>query len=198
MFIDLGFVLNSDGQIPVDHGYLLYGALSATLPYIHNDAAIGVHPICGQQVGHRLLRLTARSTIAFRLNHEQVIDLMPLVGKQIVLAGTRIHIGAPSVSSLVAAPSLRSRLVTIKGYTDPGPFRDAVLRKIHEMGLGPMVEIALGRRRTIRIRDKEVIGFEVIVMALDAEESIKVQERGLGGRRHMGCGVFQANRCCAT
>jgi len=28
------------------------------------------------------------------------------------------------------------------------------------------------------------------VNGLTAEESIKLQEIGLGGRRHMGCGIF--------
>jgi hypothetical protein len=30
----------------------------------------------------------------------------------------------------------------------------------------------------------------VIIEGLTAEESLTIQEKGIGGRRHMGCGVF--------
>jgi len=30
----------------------------------------------------------------------------------------------------------------------------------------------------------------VLIEGLTAEESLTVQEHGLGGRRHMGCGLF--------
>jgi len=38
----------------------------------------------------------------------------------------------------------------------------------------------------------EIVGYELIIQGLTAEESITVQEQGLGGKRHMGCGVFVA------
>jgi CRISPR-associated protein Cas6 len=50
--------------------------------------------------------------------------------------------------------------------------------------------LTLGKRRTLRIREKEVVGHEVVIEGLTSEESLSVQERGLGGRRHMGCGIF--------
>ena len=35
-----------------------------------------------------------------------------------------------------------------------------------------------------------MIGYALRVFGLTAEESIRLQEEGLGGRRRMGCGVF--------
>ena len=45
-------------------------------------------------------------------------------------------------------------------------------------------------RRTLRINGKEIIGFPLQVSGLSASDSILLQERGLGGRRHFGCGIF--------
>ncbi|MGE3851660.1 MAG: type I-MYXAN CRISPR-associated protein Cas6/Cmx6 [Planctomycetota bacterium] len=45
-------------------------------------------------------------------------------------------------------------------------------------------------RRTVRIRDKEVVGYAMMVEGLSATDSIRLQTHGLGGRRHFGCGVF--------
>jgi CRISPR-associated protein Cas6 len=56
------------------------------------------------------------------------------------------------------------------------------------------VQLTLGKRRTLRIRNKEVVGYEVVLGKLAAEESLLVQSAGLGGRRRFGCGIFVPTR----
>jgi CRISPR-associated protein Cas6 len=58
------------------------------------------------------------------------------------------------------------------------------------MDISPESLLTLGKRRTIRIKDKEVVGYEVLIERLSASESLILQGTGLGGRRHMGCGLF--------
>ncbi len=41
-----------------------------------------------------------------------------------------------------------------------------------------------------RIKDKHVVAHTLLVSELTAEETIRLQEEGLGGRRKLGCGVF--------
>ena len=98
----------------------------------------------------------------------------------------------------IPAPALRSRLVTIKIVgadkdpsllTEPN-FQTAVHKQLSALGVSDQAELTLSKRRTFRIKRKEVIGYETIIEGLTAEESIRLQEAGLGGRRHMGCGVF--------
>jgi CRISPR-associated protein Cas6 len=42
----------------------------------------------------------------------------------------------------------------------------------------------------LRIRDRTIVGFSVLVQGLTAEESVQLQEEGIGGRGKMGCGFF--------
>ena len=49
-------------------------------------------------------------------------------------------------------------------------------------------------RRTLRICDKEIVGFALRVERLTAQESILLQEKGIGGRRRFGCGIFVVAR----
>jgi len=35
-----------------------------------------------------------------------------------------------------------------------------------------------------------VVGYAVVVRGLDPEGSLRLQERGLGGRRRFGCGLM--------
>jgi CRISPR-associated protein Cas6 len=83
---------------------------------------------------------------------------------------------------------LYSRLVTIKGFMEPKEFLEAAKRQLEKIEV--QTELQIGERRTFRIKDKQVVGFEIAATGLDAEDSIRLQESGLGGRRHMGCGVF--------
>jgi len=185
-------------QIPADHGYLLYSAVSRILPAAHEADGYGIHPIRGRQLGGRTLQLTEHSRLVIRAEAEQIAHFLPLAGKQLRVLDRTLRIGVPEVRSLVPAPALRSRLVTIKlpdvAAQRPDAaaetFRDVALRKLRDLSISAEAMLSLGKRRTLRIKDKEVVGYEVLIEALTAEESILVQEHGLGGRRHMGCGIF--------
>jgi CRISPR-associated protein Cas6 len=189
-------------EIPADHGYLLYAAIARVVPAFHSDAGVGVHPISGRLAGNRRLTLTDRSVLAIRLDSDRIGAALPLTGRRLDLGGCGLSVGVPEVRPLIASPAVRSRLVTIKLGDVNGhaavtveSFSAAARRKLDELGVSPAVSLTLGKRRTLRIKDKEVVGYEVIVEGLSAAESIAVQERGLGGRRLMGCGVFvPANR----
>ena len=50
------------------------------------------------------------------------------------------------------------------------------------------------RRQILRVKDKRVVGFPVIVSSLTPDESIRLEGFGLGGRGKMGCGFFGARR----
>jgi CRISPR-associated protein Cas6 len=98
---------------------------------------------------------------------------------------------------------LAARLVSIKGFTEPGPFLEAARRQLGALDMAGEPDIpqvlegpraGQPRRRVIRVRDKRVVGFPLIVSGLTAAESVRLQESGLGGRGKMGCGFFGAMR----
>ena len=199
MTIDLHFPLIATQPIPADHGYCVYSALSHALPVLHQHNGIAVHPIRGTQVGDRQLQLDDRSALAIRVPDNRIGEFIQLAGKQLRIAGTLLRVGVPRVYALTPAPALRSRLVTIKNGTDPERFSKELRRKLDAFGVSPEAQPTLGKRRTIRIKDKEVVGYEVIIEALAAEESLAIQENQPHGppelgwsRRHMGCAVFVA------
>lgn len=198
MKIDLAFSIVCPHALPADHGYLLYSAVSRALPEVHQADGYGIHPIRGRQLGGRTLQLTEHSRLVIRTDAEQIARFLPLSGKPLRLLDRTLRIGVPQVRSLVPAVALRSRLVTIKlaeaiserGAAAAEAFAAACRRQLTEMGISAEAKLSLGKRRTLRIKDKEVVGYEVCVAALTAEESLAVQEHGLGGRRHMGCGIL--------
>ena len=191
MQLDLEFPVFSTSAIRSDHGYHLYAGLSKALDVMHSADGIAVHPIKGRQIGDRMLQLMPFSSVVIRTPTEKVGELIALSGQSIRINDRQVRLGVPKLRALEPSPALRSRLVTIKGYQDAETFAEAIRRRMEDMDFGDQVILTIGKRRTIRIRDKNVVGFEVILEGLTAAESIALQETGLGGRRRMGCGVFE-------
>jgi CRISPR-associated protein Cas6 len=42
----------------------------------------------------------------------------------------------------------------------------------------------------VHIKGKKILGFGLTLKNLSPEDSMKILTHGLGGRRHMGCGIF--------
>lgn len=204
--LDLAFTLSTQQPIPVDHGYALYGAISRVLPELHRENGFGVHPIRGRQVGDRTLMLMPWSTLTLRVPDGQIAPLLPLAGKSLRVGPATLRVGVPEVQALVPAPTLRSRLVVVKvAHVAPASaltdeqFLAAVRKQLDALNISaaatpliPLNKDGNPRRRTLQIKHREIVGYELVVEGLTEEESLTLQTHGLGGRRHMGCGVFVA------
>jgi CRISPR-associated protein Cas6 len=205
--VDLAFPVRGPA-IPADHGYALFSALCRLAPGIHSEAGLGIHAINGRTEGPRRLVLTNRSTVRLRLAVQHIPEYVALAGRRLEIEGQGVTLGFPSLISLVPAASAFSRLVIIRGFTEAEPFLEAVQRQLAMLNIKaipalvarpatkPREHSAGGKgpwvRRTLRLRDKDIVGFALRVDQLTAEESIRLQEHGVGGRRHFGCGLFIA------
>jgi CRISPR-associated protein Cas6 len=203
--VDLAFVVRGT-SIPADHGYLLYAAIARQAPSLHGDERIGIHPIRGQLSGGRQLAITRESRLVLRLPASRIPGAICLAGKALDIAGGRLSVGVPTVLPLRPATRLTSRLVVIRGFTESGPFLDAVQRQLAALDVAGTTTLVAHRwarplegqrgsgdsvvRRTLRIHDKEVVGFAVRVDGLTELDSLRLQTAGLGGRRRFGCGIF--------
>lgn len=191
MIVDVKFSLSGRGDpLPADHAYAVYSAISRLLPNVHQNVEIGVHPIAGVQTGDRRMMLKPTSALTIRIESDLIAEILPLAGKTLGIGSAFLQVGVPSIFMLQPSSGLRSRLVNIKGLMDPDAFIGGVRRQLDKLGVSQDVEIVLRKRRTLQIHDANVVGYEVLLNGLTDEESICVQENGIGGRRKMGCGLF--------
>jgi CRISPR-associated protein Cas6 len=196
--IDLSFVLVGTA-IPLDHGYSLFSSICRIVPALHGDRRIGVHPIRGGQSAPGVLSLTNRSRLKLRLPSEEIAPFIALAGRELDLEGHHLRVGIPQVESLTPAANLASRLVTFRNALDPTRFEADVRRELARLEIVATPQLVPSSRpkwegqplrRVMKIKDRRVVGYALRVSGLTAEESIRLQEDGLGGRRRMGCGVF--------
>lgn len=191
--IDFCFALKGSA-VPLDHGYALFGAVSRILPELHEQKDWALHPIAGSRVGPGVLALTPRSALTVRAPSADLGKLLPLAGKTLELDGHRVVVGTPNVVPLRAATTIRSRFVTIKGgKDDEESFHTlgtrALARLTKECAELKDAQMRVGERRIMRVGTHKVVGFAVDVDA-SPDASLFLQAIGLGGRRHMGAGVF--------
>ncbi len=215
-FVDLGFPIVGEA-LPLDHGYALFGALSRRLPSLHERKDWGVHPVLGVRAGDRL-GLERRSMVKLRLPARDIGATLVLAGQQVDVDGCRLQLGAPRVLPLTPAAALVARMVTVAGVLDGRAPRDqeeaqrdalraSVRRKLAHLPLEQdpeRIEVVVGRRHVLRVGPKRqrvrggaeandrdiVVGFQVVLEGLEARASLVVQAVGIGGRRHLGCGLF--------
>jgi CRISPR-associated protein Cas6 len=185
--VDLAFRLIGT-TLPVDHGYALYSAINRLVPALHDAKPIGLHPVRGWYAGEGTLLLMPSSRLILRLPDARIREFLTIAGKTLDVDGHHLRVGVPETRLLRPAATLYARLVTIKGFMEPTTLLEAAARQIQAMEL--VAALHVGERRTLRIRDTQVVGFEVTATGLTPVDSVQLQAIGIGGRRRMGCGVF--------
>lgn len=195
-FVELSFPIQGK-TLPADHGYGLYAACVHLIGEIrlHPDISMLTIPGFGDKRGEILL--TEQSCLRIRVPVSKIPLVYQLAGKRICIGKHGIGIGIPAIYTLRPAEALQARIVTIKGkdYTQPEPFLAAVERQLEKLKIFGKASIPVDRdgnprRKTIKIQRFTVVGFTTEVSGLSDEESIKLQQWGIGGKRHMGCGYF--------
>jgi CRISPR-associated protein Cas6 len=187
--LDLCFSIRGK-TVQVDHGFDLNSGISRLLPLFHEAQDVGLKLIRGNYVGDGLLSLQPNSRLVFRLRSSGLSPYINLAGNTLDLRGHLIQIGVPNTRGLNPVPELYSHLVTTRNGQDQERFLTEINRQLSEMDV--KAEIHLGDRKTFTIHDKKVVGYSMQLHGVTEEDSIKIQEQGLGGRRKMGCGFFES------
>lgn len=192
-------------EVPADHGYALFSALSRILEtetdrWLHGNPHIGLHTIGGTLLGNGRRLIGRNARFGLRLPSDVLPRSLKLAGKSIDLEGCKLRVGVSETRALVPAAALHCRVVTTRNGHDPARFDAEIARQLAALGIrGNVFRVPRNTarrnsrdpsRRIVRVKDKRIVGYAMLATELTAEESIRLQERGLGGRRRMGCGVF--------
>ncbi len=189
-FVDVAFPLRGK-TLPLDHGYVLFGAVSRIVQRVHQEPTWGVHPVHGRRAGPGVLEVLPSSLLTLRVPPSAIGELLPLAGLTFDVGGHSVSLSVPRIFPLQPRPALRARFVTVKKFTTEGAeFDEALRRQLDIMGVSKTATITSGPRRVQRVSNHTIVGFPVALDGLNADESLLVQTTGLGGRRHMGAGLF--------
>jgi CRISPR-associated protein Cas6 len=128
----------------------------------------------------------------YRLLQNQVLDIQ----------GHLVRLIQPKLTLPQPSETLKARLVTfnlkeIDHQDVPRYFLESCQKALDKLDVKAQAFIDSNvegdlARRTLKIKDKYVLGYGVVVEGLNEVDSLKLQCYGMGGRKHFGCGWFYA------
>ncbi len=196
--IDLVFRI-SCRCLPLDHAYALSQAVLRALPWIEEEQHAGIHLIHGAESGHgwqrpenpdnEVLHLSQRTKLILRLPKDRVVGAKQMSGMTLEIDGHSMEVGQATVRPLSALTTLFSRYVAAPEADDEDQFVRRAADKLTQMGIS-VPKLLCGRPHIFRLPNERIFSRRLMVADLKVEDSVKLQQQGLGPHRKLGCGLF--------
>ncbi|MDH5547537.1 MAG: hypothetical protein OEZ43_18300 [Gammaproteobacteria bacterium] len=77
----------------------------------------------------------------------------------------------------------------VSGEDDEAAFVSRIIEKLRDMEIRPK-RLLPGKGRQIQLDDQQFYTRSLMIADLEKDEAIRLQQKGLGPLRHIGCGVF--------
>jgi CRISPR-associated protein Cas6 len=189
-------------ELPVDHQKDLAEALCAHVPELRDDNPLAVHSIhlAGSQNGwerpdpklgqnlilSRRTKLTLRVTSDTRDRIAERLD-----GVELDIRGCALTIGKSKAKKLSSQGTIFSRYVVLEPGEDQdeNAFMQRVVSQLAERGIRVRKALS-GKTTEIQGPDGPLQTRSLMIADLNVDESVRLQQEGLGPLRHMGCGIF--------
>jgi len=101
----------SGSEIPLDHGYAVFSAISGLVPEIHANRQVAIAPIRGVFKAPTTLTLAPFSRLTVITPLTLVPDLFVLSGKLLTIGGSPVLLGRMVLTPIEPCGSVGSRLV---------------------------------------------------------------------------------------
>ncbi len=195
--VDLAFSI-SCRSLPVDHAWALYDALRPLLPWLEGEPGAGVHPIHVADSGNGwmrperpddLLYLSRRTKLVLRVPRNRVAEAGQLSGQALDVAGQRLTVDKPALRPLGTHPAQFARYLVAEAGQDESDFLAEMHHQLGALDIRPK-KMLCGIGKTLATPGGTLATRSLMIADLAPEEALRLQQRGLGHRQHLGCGLF--------
>ena len=196
--VDLAYKIGCP-TIPLDHAHSLSSALLEALPWIAEEEYAGIHLIHGAASGNgwfrpedpenELLHLPKRTRMRLRIPKNRLQEAQALSGQTLDIQGHPLEIGKSDVFLLSSLPTLFSRYVITSEELDETGFLEEVAEQLMALDI-PCRKMLGGITHTMNFSAGPVFTRSLMVADLGPEQSVRLQQVGLGEGRTRGCGLF--------
>ncbi len=197
--IDVSFKVSCK-QIKLDHAWALTDALSKLLPWFLEEPQAAIHHIYIPQSGNgwsrsddftdEVIHLSRRTRIKIRIPKQKLAELNTIIGKTIVVDNHKLTFGQSDIHLLSTMTTIVARHVYIPDTDDS---EDAFLRtaqqQINSQGI-QVRKMLCGKTHQLQTSSGLIKTRSLMIADISPEESIRLQENGLGNYYSYGCGIF--------
>lgn len=194
--VDLVFRLRGT-SIDIDHAYPLSRALRELLG-AEICARIGVHGIrlAGSGNGWQApagadaeIPLARRARLAIRVKREDCEAVAEMSNRRLDMGVQSLELGECAVRKLSILDTLHARAVCCRPEQAEADFLREAAAEMETMGIS-VTRMLCGMSGSIRTADGELFTRALLVADLLPAQSVTLQQRGIGGQRLLGCGLF--------
>lgn len=178
-----------------DHAQSLRQALRERLSWLGEDFRTGIHPVKVVQGGDESALLPRRARLLIRVSKQRYDDLTHLAGAELNVDGHLVHLGTPHARELEPHATMYAYRVAAES-DDELPFMAAVNAELAELAIGG--ERVCGKRHTLEVSGAVLNTFSLMLHQLSPEQSLRLQQHGLGPHRLLGCGIFVPHKSAAA
>ena len=192
---ELSFSVNCR-ELPYDHAYELSSEILNLIPQIKNDKRNSIQTLHGPMSGNGWVRpdsenipLSKRAKLIMRINKNQIDDIKDIEGKEIKLFGNSLKIGVSKVKNFLIVKDLFCRFVISDKKISEDDFLEKIQMELRNFNVN-IKKALCGKSMTINFAKKTVYTRSLMIADLSKEESLKLQEEGVGRKKLYGCGIF--------
>ena len=209
--VDLSFRM-ACAQLPADHAWALYCAIESALPWLRDEPGAAIHSIFDAASGNgwvrpaetsdTLMQLSKRTRLYLRLPRHRVADASALSGQTLDVGGYPLAVGDGKVRQLSAWHTIFARSVAVDLIPEAANGGEAEFSRAVTDGLAAMnihpPKLLCGLSHSILGNGATVNARSVMLADLQLDESIRLQQNGLGNHLKIGCGIFLPHKSIAS
>jgi len=197
---DVAFKLTGS-RLAVDHAQLLAHAVCAKLTE-HTRSQIGIHQIRVAESGNgwerpssagEMLQLSGRTKLVLRINRDVYEDVLRLCDLELEIDEQGLKVGASKLRKLSVLPTLFSHGIACDEDQAETDFLADMASALGQMEI-KVKKMICGMAHSIRSDRGPIFTRSLMVANLTPQESVFLQQRGIGSGRLMGCGLFVPHR----
>jgi CRISPR-associated protein Cas6 len=181
--------------LPRDHAQALQHALAEQLPWLRSDAGAGIHPLKLVSGPESLALLSQRTRLILRVDANRLDELKALCGVELDVSGHAMRLGAVHLRALQPLATLYAYRVAAVS-ADESEFMQAMEAELTELAIAG--ERVCGKRHSLRVDGLDMTTFSMMLHGLVPEQSLRLQQHGLGPHRLLGCGLFVPHKSAAA
>ena len=136
-----------------------------------------------------MLPLSRRARLAIRVHRDDSDEVTLITNKTLQIGSQQLAIGESAVRKLSNISTLYARAVCCDRDQSEDEFLAQVAELLSAMNI-KVSKMICGKTGEIRTADETIFTRALLVADLEPEESVTLQQRGLGKDQMLGCGLF--------
>jgi CRISPR-associated protein Cas6 len=192
--IDALFPLRAS-QLRRDHTLALAQALDGIWPWLQSESGAGVHPLKLVSGTDDTALLSARARLVVRLPRQRLAALAGMAATTLDIQGHTLGLSAPHGRELVPHSTVYAYRVAAQS-ADEVAFMAEINAELARLGI--MGQRVCGKHQLLALGERALDTFSLMLHDLTPEQSLRVQELGLGPHRLWGCGLFVPHKSAAA